>query len=138
MNKKFLISSVVVFVAWMAGSMLVHGVMLGEAYEGMGPMVRTVEDQAAYFPYMILAHVFMSVAFVWIYQRGTEDKPWLAQGIRYGIAIALLAPIPVYLIYYAVQPWPIDIVVRQIVGDTALVIVLGVIVAALNKPASST
>ncbi len=137
MNKKFLISSVVVFVAWMAGSMLVHGVMLGEAYEGMGSMVRSVKEQEAYLPYMILAHVLMSVAFVWIYQRGQEDKPWLAQGIRYGIAIALLAPIPVYLIYYAVQPWPFDIVIRQIVGDTALVIVLGVIVAALNKPASS-
>ncbi len=30
-------------------------------------------------------------AFVWIYQRGTEDKPWVQQGLRFGIAIALVA-----------------------------------------------
>ncbi len=34
------------------------------------------------------------------------DKPFLGQGLRFGIAIAILMTIPVYLIYYAVQPWP--------------------------------
>ncbi len=86
---------------------------------------------------MLIAHVIMAGAFVWIYQRGNENKPWLQQGLRYGVAVALLAPVPVYLIYYAVQPWPADIVSQQIIGDGLLVIVLGVIVAALNKPAAS-
>jgi hypothetical protein len=67
----------------------------------------------------------------------TEDKPWLAQGVRYGVAVALLAPVPVYLIYYAVQPWPGNIVAQQIIGDGLLVIVLGIVVAALNKPAAT-
>lgn len=137
MNKKFLISTLVVFVAWMAGSMLIHGVILGEAYMGLGAMVRTPEGQQATFPYMILAHVLLAGAFVWIYQRGREDKPWLAQGVRYGVAIALVGPVPTYLIYYAVQPWPGNLVAQQIVGDGILVIVLGVIVAALNKPAAA-
>ena len=30
-------------------------------------------------------------AFVWIYPRGTENKPWVQQGLRFGIAIALAA-----------------------------------------------
>ena len=44
--------------------------------------------------------------------------PLLQQGIRYGIAIALLAPVPVYLIYYAVQQLPGMMVVKQIVFDS--------------------
>jgi len=138
MNKKFLISWIVVFVVWMIGSFLVHGLLLGDAYASLGDMVRPEADQQAYFPYMLAAHVIMAGAFVWIYQRGTEDKPWLAQGIRYGVAVALLAPIPVYLIYYAVQPWPGNVVAHQIIGDGLLVVVLGIVVAALNKPATSS
>jgi len=137
MNKKFLISWIVVFVVWMIGSFLVHGLLLGEAYASLGGMIRPEADQQAYFPYMLAAHVIMAGAFVWIYQRGTENKPWLAQGVRYGVAVALLAPVPVYLIYYAVQPWPGNVVAQQIIGDGLLVIVLGIVVAALNKPAAT-
>ncbi len=35
------------------------------------------------FPLMILAHVILSGAFVWIYARGAEAKPWLLQGVRF-------------------------------------------------------
>lgn len=89
------------------------------------------------FHLMVIAHVLLAGGFVWIYQRGTEAKPWLAQGVRYGLAIAVLAPIPTYLIYYVVQPMPGDLVVRQIIGETVLCVVLGIIVAFLNKPAVS-
>ena len=42
--------------------------------------------------------------------------------------------IPTYIIYYAVQPLPGAMVVKQIVFDTVAVVVLGVIVALLNRP----
>jgi len=137
MSKKFLISWVVIFVVWMVGSFLVHGLMLGEVYASMGSLYRPEADQQAYFPYMLAAHVIMAGAFVWIYQRGGEDKPWLAQGVRYGAAITLLAAVPTYLIYYAVQPLPGNLVIHQIIGDGLLLIVLGVVVAFLNKPATA-
>jgi hypothetical protein len=38
--------------------------------------------------------------------RGVEAKPWVAQGERFGIAVALLTVWPTYLIYYVVQPMP--------------------------------
>ncbi len=138
MNKKFIISWVVVFVAWMVGSMLVHGIWLGESYAALANMFRPEDSQMEKFPVMIAAHVIMAAAFVWIYLRGREDGPWLAQGVRYGLAIALLAPIPTYMIYFAVQPLPSAMVLKQIIGDGLLVVVLGVITAFLNKPATAT
>ena len=35
----------------------------------------------------------------WIYAHGVEPGSWLPQGIRFGIAIALLTVVPWYLIY---------------------------------------
>ena len=136
MNKKFLISWLVIFVVWMAGSFAVHGAFLGDAYAALGSLYRPEAEQQQTFPYMLAAHVILAGAFVWIYQRGSEDKPWLAQGVRYGIAIWLLASVPTYLIYYAVQPLPLDLVIKQIVGEGILIIILGAVVAFLNKPVS--
>jgi hypothetical protein len=82
---------------------------------------------------MILAHVIMSGAFVWIYSRGVEATPWLGQGLRFGLAIACMATMPMYLIYYVVQPMPGQLVVKQILFDGVLVVVLGVIAAAVYR-----
>jgi hypothetical protein len=77
----------------------------------------------------------LSGAFVWIYARGVESKPWLAQGVRFGVAVALLTIVPTYIIYFAVQPMPGGVVIKQIVFDGILTIVLGVIVAWLYRGA---
>ena len=136
MNKKFLFSWVVVFVAWMAGSFVVHGLLLHDGYAALPNLFRTEEDANQYFHFMLIAHIIMAGAFVWIYQRGSENKPWLSQGVRYGIAIALLAPLPTYMIYYVVQPMPGAHAVQQALYDGVLVVILGVITAFLNKPAA--
>jgi len=84
--------------------------------------------------FMLIAHIIMAGAFVWIYQRGAERKPWLMQGVRFGVAVALLAPIPMYTIYYVVQPMPGAFVGQQMLYDSILVVILGVVAAFLNKP----
>ena len=133
MNKKFLISAVVIFVMSMAIGFFVHAVLLGPDYARLPGLFRTQQEQANYFPYMLLAHVFFAVAFVWIYLKGNENKPFVMQGLRYGIAIAVLMTIPTYLIYYAVLPLPAVLVVKQIVFDVIGVILMGIVVAWLNK-----
>lgn len=133
MNKKFIISVIVVFVIAMGISFLVHGIILAPSYLELKGIMRTPEDSQAYFPFMLLAHVFIAFAFVWIYNKGKEDKPFLSQGICYGIAIATITAIPVYLIYYAVQPMPGLLVVKQIVFDTISYVVMGIVVAWINR-----
>lgn len=133
MNKKFFIAWVAIFVVWMCGSFIVHGVLLHDDYAKLPNMFRSETDSQQFFPFMILAHVIMSGAFVWVYARGVEAKPWLGQGIRFGLVIALLAVVPTYLIYYAVQPMPGMLVVKQTVLDGVLLLVLGAVVAFLSR-----
>ena len=87
---------------------------------------------------MIVAHVMLSGAFVWIYARGAEAKPWMAQGVRFGLAVALLTAVPTYTIYFVVQPMPADVVIKQIVCDGVLTIILGMIVAWLYRGAQGS
>ena len=134
MDKKFFIAWVVIFVAWMAGSFVVHGVLLHDDYTKLSGLFRPEVDARPYFPLMILAHIMLAGAFVWIYSRGVESAPWLPQGIRFGIAVALLTIIPTYLIYYVVQPMPGAVVAKQIVFDGILMLILGVITAFLYRP----
>ena len=133
MTKTMLISVVVIFVIAMGLGFLIHGVLLAPDYAQLPNLFRTKEDGAAHFPFLILAHVFFAVGFVWIYNKGKEAKPFLEQGIRYGIAIAVLSTIATYLIYYAVQPMPGMLVLKQIIFDTIGVILMGIVVAWLNK-----
>jgi len=133
MNKKFLAGWVVVFVAWMAGSFLVHGLLLQADYAQLPQLFRTEADSMQYFPLMLMAHVIMSGAFVWIYERGIDGSPWMGQGIRFGLAVVLLTVVPMYTIYYVVQPMPAAMVMNQIVFDGLLVMVLGVIVAWMHR-----
>ena len=129
MNKKFTVAWIVVLVAWFLGSFLVHGVLLNSDYMQLPNLFRTEADAQKYFPLMILAHVMLSGAFVWIYARGAEAKPWMAQGVRFGIAVALLTTVPTYMIYFVVQPMPGDMVIKEIVYDGVLMVILGMIVA---------
>ena len=133
MDKRFVISWVILFVAWMVGSFAVHGALLSADYKALHGLFRSESDAQVFFPLMVIAHVFLSGALVWIYSRGVEAKPWLAQGVRFGIAVAFLTVIPTYIIYYVVQPMPGATVVKQLIFDGILTVLLGMVVAFLYR-----
>ena len=133
MSKNFLVTWVVVFVLWMLGSFIVHGTLLHNDYAALASLFRPEADAQQHLPFMIAAHVVLAGAFSWIYLRGHEARPWLSQGLRYGLAVALLTVIPSYTIYYVVQPMPGATVVKQIVFDTILLLILGAAAAFMNR-----
>lgn len=128
-----IISVIVIFVLSMAFGFLIHEILLKADYEQVRQLYRAEEDGKAHFIYLVLGQLIFSIGFVWIYNKGKEAKPFLEQGIRYGIAIAVLTSIPTFLIYYAVQPLPSMLVVKQIIFDSIAIIVRGVVVAGMNK-----
>jgi hypothetical protein len=131
MDRRFLIGWPLLFIVWMAGSFVVHGLVLGQDYAALqGTLFRAEQDSQQYFPLMLLAHVLLAGAFLWIYGRGhAAGKPWLAQGIRFGIAVVLLTAAPTYMIYFVVQPTPAVLAVKQTLFDGMLLILLGVLAA---------
>jgi hypothetical protein len=133
MDRKFAISVIVLFVLLWAISFVVHGVLLNADYARLPNLMRPMSEFARLWPFMAVAFLSMALAITWIYTKGRENKPWLAQGIRFGIAVALLATIPIYLIYYVVMPFPLGLVIKQIVFDTIGMVIVGIAVAWLNR-----
>ena len=134
MNKKFIISSLVMAVASLMLGFVVHALMLKSSYAQLPNLYRSDAQSEAHFVYMLLAHLLIGIGLTWIYRRGHEaGKGVLSQGARFGAAIAVVSTIPTFLIYFAVQPVPSDLVAQQIVFDSIGMVLLGVIVAWLNK-----
>lgn len=133
MSKQFLISAVVMFVTTMVVGFVVHGVLLSQDYAALPNLYRAEEDSQNYFRYILLAHVLLGIGLTWIYRMGRDDSPWLGQGLRFGIAIAVLTTIPTYMMYFAVQPIPEAMAVKQILYDTTAMVLMGMLVALLNQ-----
>ena len=135
MDKRFWISAVVIFVLSLVLGYIVHGTLLQAEYAKLPNLFRPMADQQSYFPLMLLANALFALAFTWIYRKGLEPgKPFFGQGLRYGVAIAVLMTIPTYLIYYAVQPVPGGLVAKQIVYDVIAVVIMGIVVAWTSPP----
>jgi len=136
MNKQFLISVIVMFIASMAFDFTVHVVLLKNDYAAAPALNRTETDAKRHFPAMIVAHVLIALGITAIYRRGREvGKPWLGQGVRFGIWFAIAACIPGFLIYYAVQPIGLMVAIKQICFAGIATVLLGIVAAGLNKQA---
>jgi len=133
MYRKFAISAAVMFVIAMGLGFFVHGILLYGDYARLPNVMRPPAEAQAKMPLMVLAYVSLAVAFTWIYLKGKEDKPWLAQGARYGLAIAMLTAVPTYLIYHVVSQFPLDLAIKQIVFDSVTIVLMGIVLAWLNR-----
>jgi len=132
-NKQFIISVIVMFVATMLVGFVVHVTLLGQDYAALPNLFRVEEDSQNYFHYMLLGHLSMAIGLTWVYRMGRQDKPWLGQGLRFGLAMIALMTLSIYLIYYAVQPMPHELVQKQIIFDSIGMLLLGMLVALMNR-----
>jgi len=133
MNKRFVISAAVVIVILIATGYLVHGILLARDYARLPNLYRSQEEQTKYLPVILAAQVSAGVALVWLYRRAKNSRPTILDGVQFGLGVAALMVVPKFLIYYAIQPLPGTIVVKQIVFDTIIVTLLGIVVAYLNR-----
>lgn len=135
MGQRFWISGIVAAVLFCLLGFVVHETILHSEYAQLSNIFRPVDDAFARMPVMMFAYLLMGFAFAWIYRQGvTAGASWVLQGIRYGLAIALVSAVPMYLIYYAIQPWPAMLVVKQIVLQTIAIVIVGIVVAWINRP----
>ena len=132
MGRKCIVSAVVMFVMSWGLSFVIHGMLLAADYS-ITPGMRHPAEAQKIIGYLILAQAIFGAAFAWVYYQGKEDKPWLTQGIRFGIAIAALTVIPTYLIYHVVTPVPLMLAIKQIALDTVRVVLMGTVLAWINR-----
>ena len=139
MDKRFLISGVAMTIAAAVLGFVVHGLLLNADYTALVPtIIRAPEDANHYMQWMLLADAAIGFGMTWIYRQGyTASRSALGQGLRCGVAVALVSTIPMFLIYYAVEPLPGMLVAKQLIFSTVQMLLLGVLVAFLNPSPGS-
>ena len=135
MNTRFVASVVAIFALSTLFGFMVHGGILAPMYADLANrgVYRTPDAAGPLMPFMMAANLVFAIAFTWIYRNGRDARPWLGQGLRFGLAIALLVTVSRYLIYYVVTPLGSDLVAQQIVYEGLTMIVMGIVAAFINR-----
>ena len=128
-----ILAIVVVFVLSCAFGTVIHGMLLKDDYASVASLYRTAQDTR--FLLIFVGYLAFAIGSVWMYAHGVEDKPWVAQGVRFGIAVWLVLAVPSFLIAYAVQPLPESLLWKQLAFEFVNKIILGIATAAIVRKA---
>lgn len=131
--KKLVMAIVATFVILMATNYLVHSVWLMPDYDAIPLSHRNPAGIEHRFWAIVVGQFFFSVMFAYIYTRGRENKPWIEQGIRYGILVALLTVIPTSLTEYTVYIIPYMLAIKWMVAGGIQMVLAGLVVAGIYK-----
>jgi len=113
---------------------LIHGVLLGPDYTPYyGTLLRGGESPAWQFAFLPVAHLSFVGALVWIYVRVPLDGSLLVRGLKLGLLGWLVGQVPLWLIWFAEQPWPGALVVKQLVLELVSTLLVGVTIAVLAR-----
>jgi hypothetical protein len=131
--KRFLLAWIGVFVVIFGFEWLFHGMYMKEMYLQTASLWRTEAEMHALFHWMLIGQFLFAGIFSYIFTKGYENKG-IGEGVRYGFLIGLLMGAP-QLIMYAVAPYPMEMIVKWIVGGIVEFCLAGVAAAALYRPA---
>ena len=138
MDMKKTIGAIVAgYVVQFGGNFLIHGLWLKQDYINTASLWRSSEAMNSRMWAMFLGVLIYAVGAVLIYVRGVESKPWVGQGIRFGILLALVTTVCNSLISWVTMPMPHMLAVKWMVGEGLLAILFGLVVAAICRPKSA-
>jgi hypothetical protein len=119
-------------------SYLIHQVLLHQDYMDTANTWREPADITHRMWAILLANLVYVIGAVIIYSRGVENKAWPAQGIRFGILLALVTTIYTSLSNWAVLAIPHMLAVKWICMEGIQCLLLGLLIAAIMQPESAT
>lgn len=140
-TKRFIWTVVAVFVVAQVFAIVIHGFILGADYRPFyGTLLRPMDAPDApqwMVAFLPAAHLAMAVAFVALFRRWVRPGPEIPQGLKFGVLAWLFGPVPMYLLWFAEQPWPLSLTIKQLVLDLFTMLVLGTLTSMLYRPSLS-
>jgi hypothetical protein len=136
-TRRFAATCAVAFIVSQILEILIHGFILRADYAPFyGTMLRPMDKGPDWHGLLLpLAHLSFVIAFVWIYARVAPTGPWLRAGLTYGLFGWCIGQVPLWLLWYAEQPWPDTLVLKQLSLELVSSLILGLVVAGLARPA---
>jgi len=125
----FLTVLAALFVAELLAS-IVHGYLLAADYAPYyGTLLRGGADPAWQFAFLPLAHLAWVGGLVWVYLRVTLTGSRVVQGLKLGLLGWVIGQVPLWLLWFAEQPWPNGLVLKQLALELVSSLLVGITIA---------
>jgi hypothetical protein len=123
---------VVAFLVSQALAIVVHGYLLAGDYKPYeGTLLRTV--RAGQPPWQMLflpvAHLSFILALVWVYAHLRLGGSPVVRGLALGAIGWTMGQVPLWLLWYAQQPWPGVLVAKQLGLELISSVIIGLAIA---------
>src|SRR4029434_5264900 len=93
----------------------IHGFILANDYAPYyGTLSRSADGPAWRFIFLPVAHLAVIGGLMWIYTHLRLAGSATAQGLKLGVLAWVMGQVPVWLLWYAQQPWPGSLLVQQL------------------------
>lgn len=130
MKKKIGAASIAVFAVFILMDYLVHSVLLRGLYVETASLWRPMEAIGNLMWIFWVVDAVMAFLTVWLLAKGWEaGKPWLGQGIRFGLVLGLIFSLPMGFSMYAMMPVPLSLGLGWFAGALVTFVVAGIAAA---------
>jgi hypothetical protein len=127
-----------VFVAFVASNVFaiaIHGFILGPDYEPYrGTLLRDFQNGPGWQSLLLpVAHLCFVSGLVWIYGRLSLDGSQTTRGVKLGLLAWTVGQAPLFLLWYAEQPWPDSLIVKQLGLELLSSLAIGLVIAFVSR-----
>ena len=130
-TKKFLLTSLAVFVTLQILDFVIHNLILAADYEALVAVWRP--DMMDKMWVMYITGIVFSLLFVYIFSKGQEGKG-VMEGVKYGFIIGLLVVFVGSFNQFVVYPIPYGLTWKWIIYGLIEFVILGAVTALIYKP----
>jgi len=129
----FLTGLAALFVAELLAS-VVHGYVLAADYAPFyGTLLRGGESPAWQFSFLPVAHAAWVGGLVWIFLHVSFAGTRIVQGLKLGLLGWVVGQVPLWLLWFAEQPWPNSLVGKQLALELASSLLVGATIALIAR-----
>jgi hypothetical protein len=136
------LAGLVVFLLTQVAAVIVHGFLLASDYEPFeGTLLRANADGVPDWQFIFLPvrHLSFTIGLVWLFCIARADsQAWIGRALKLGVVAYLIGPGPMFLLWFAQQPWPGALAVKQLAYEFVIALALGGVAGATLRTRHST
>lgn len=125
-NKKVWVGFVAVYIVLALCESIINMVLLADDWKSISHLMRP-EDQQMIWIYFV-TYIFLAYFFTWIFSKGYENKG-IMEGVRYGLAVALMMVLPWSYGMYASMDIPYSLTLKMFIYGTIEMVLAGIVLA---------
>jgi hypothetical protein len=126
------------FAAFLVAQILaiaIHGFILAADYAPYyGNLLRDQTGDPVWQALLLsVSHLCLVSGLVWIYGRLSLEGSHAVRGLKLGLVAWLVGQAPLFLLWYAEQPWPDGLVVKQLGLELIASLAIGLTIAFVSR-----